>query len=211
MESRTAVQQQVSGAQTGNDQPGGEPVCAESKQDVLLLSLRKFYEHPEHLRVLTDVLHSAEAPQGRAISLRILDWLVTNYAKKHNVVLPVQTAQGARHAFNMFLEYKSQLKAYSKRFFDPFCRRERIDFLDADGRVFHTTVGQLNFFRWALSHGVVEYGTQHNREIEDDMLRSIKHRGVVVAIAGKAKRRALSEAAIKGCTKTHLKVTVTFP
>lgn len=180
----------------------------QSKQDVLLDSLRKFYADPAHLRVLTDVLSQHSSGDESHISLRILDWLVTNYAKKHNIVYLVPDADGVPKPFNMFLEYKSQLKAYSKRFFDPFCRRERLDFVDADGETFHTTVGQLNFFRWALLHGVVEYGTRHNKSIEDDMMQSIKHR--VSAGGTKPKRRELSRAAIKGCTKTHVKVTVRF-
>ena len=180
----------------------------QSKQDVLLESLRKFYENPGHLRVLTDVLRGNE--HARHISLRILDWLVTNYAKKHNIVYLVPGEGGTECTFNMFLEYKSQLKAYSKRFFDPFCRRERLEFADADGEIFHTTVGQLNFFRWALLHGVVAYGTLHNHDIEEDMLQSIRHRGVGEGAAAKPKRRELSKAAIKGCTKTHVKVTVRF-
>ena len=187
-----------------------------SKQDVLLDSLREFYAHRAHLRVLTDVLAQGPATAGRHISLRILDWLVTNFAKKHNIVylLPAATPGEPDATFNMFLEYKSQLKAYSKRFFDPFCRRERLDFLDADGNTFQTTVGQLNFFRWALLHGVVDYGTRHNAAIEDDMLASIRHRSAVGAVAAgaaaKPKRRELSKAAIKGCTKTRVKVTVRF-
>ena len=30
--------------------------------------------------------------------------------------------------FNVFLNYKSQLRAYSKKLFDPFCRHERTVF-----------------------------------------------------------------------------------
>ena len=179
----------------------------ESKQDVLLHSLRRFYEVPEHLRCLTDVLKQQHSSQR--VSLRILDWLVTNYAKKRNIVYVARGAEGRDATFNMFLEYKSQLKAYSKRYFDPFCRRERLDFLDADGGTFHTTVGQLNFFRWAIQSGVIEYGMEHNAEIEDDMLQSIRHRGGGQR-SEKPKRRELSKAAIKGCTKTHVKVTVKF-
>ena len=203
----------------------------QSKHDVLLASLRKFYRDPRHLRVLTDVLRSGAGGGGGGagggaggISLRILDWLVTNYSKKHNIVYLIPGEDGVPATFNMFLEYKSQLKAYSKRFFDPFCRRERLEFLDADGAAFYSTVGQLNFFRWALLHGVVDYCKAHNDDIESDMLQSIRHRGAAAAACAgaagtpksnggggaKPKRRELSKAAIKGCTKTHVKVTVRF-
>ena len=193
-----------------------------SKQDMLLASLRKFYSSESNLRALTQLLahqrHDAQEPSHH-LSLRILDWLVTNYAKKHNIVYLV-ASEGAPKTFNMFLEYKSQLKAYSKRFFDPFCRRERLEFGDADGRPFHTTVGQLNFFRWAIQNEVVRYGLANGQSIEEDMLHSIKHRQRPEAApaaedqqrgAGeRPKRRELSKAAIKGCTKTHVRVTVRF-
>jgi hypothetical protein len=192
-----------------NGSPCHPPAAIQSKQDVLLQSLRAFYRDPDHLRVLRDVLVCRGDASATRVSLRILDWLVTNYSKKHNVVYLIPGEDGVPKTFNMFLEYKSQLKAYSKRFFDPFCRRERLDFQDGDGQPFQTTVGQLNFFRWALQHGVVEYGQRHGPSIEHDMLHSIRHRTQVGA-TGKCKRRELSKAAIKGCTKTHVKVTVRF-
>lgn len=177
----------------------------QSKHDVLLASLKTFYADPAKLRVLTDVLRASTH-----ISLRILDWLVTNYAKKHNIVyLVTNHDDDVPGTFNMFLEYKSQLKAYSKRYFDPFCRRDRLEFADADGNTFHTTVGQLNFFRWAIVHNVVEYGEAHAHAIEQDMLGSIRHR-TGAAAESKPKRRELSKAAIKGCTKTRVTVTVRF-
>lgn len=179
----------------------------ESKHQVLLDSLRKFYDGADHLGQLTRALGSTA---GAGISLRILDWLVTNYAKKHNIVYFVTGTDGDPVAFNMFLEYKSQLKAYSKRYFDPFCRRERLAFTDSDGHEFHTTCGQLNFFRWAITNGVVEYGTRHAADIEADMMTSIKHRYGTDAAAPKPRRKELSKAAIKSCTKTLLHVTVRF-
>ena len=188
----------------------------ESKQDVLLDSLRKFYVHARHLKQLTDVLGCTATSGSGAISLRILDWLVTNYSKKNNIVYFVAGADGTNAAFNMFMEYKSQLKAYSKRYFDPFCRRERLSFTDADGHEFQTTCGQLNFFRWAITNGVVEYGMKNATEIEADMMASIKHRYANTMLqphAGlgpKPRRKELSRAAIKSCTKTVLHVTVRF-
>ena len=48
------------------------------------------------------------------ISLRVLDWLVTNYAKKNNIIYELSNSK-IRH-FNMYLEYKSQLKAYEVKY-----------------------------------------------------------------------------------------------
>lgn len=177
----------------------------ESKADVLLESLRKFYADHAHLEALTEVLHD-----GTRISLRILDWLVTNYSKKHNVTFLVPGPDGLPASFNMYVMYKAQLKAYSKKFFDPFCRRERLSFTDARGNSFETTVGQLNFFRWALTHGVIDYGIRHNAAIEEDMMQSIRHRYSAAPPRDKPKRKELSKAAIKTATRTMVKVVVRF-
>jgi hypothetical protein len=161
--------------------------------DLLLASLGKFYDDDsdsfEHVRrVLCN----------ETISLRILDWFVTNYAKKHNVSF--QTDDG--RFFNVFLEYKAQLKSFSKRFFDPFCRGERLEF-----RGLHTTVGQLNFFRWSIKHGVVAHCIRHAADIEADMMDSMKTRKM--SDPGE-KRKELSKAAIKRCISTSARVRIRF-
>jgi hypothetical protein len=176
----------------------------QSKDDILLASLHTFYANPKHLRALTDALN------GKAISLRVIDWAVTNYAKRTNSCYLV-TRQGQRQSFNMYLEYKSQLKSYSKRLFDPFSRRTRIDFKDADGGTVHTTIGQLNFFKWAISNKVLDYCIQNADTIEKDMLHSIKHRTADETDTDmKPKRRELSKAATKTLTNTKIVLTLCF-
>ena len=171
----------------------------EAKHEVLFKSLTKFYEDDVVFDTLCRVLDGATK-----MSLRVLDWLVTNYAKKRNIVYGIMV-EDREVAFNMFLEYKSQLKAYSKRYFDPFCRR---------GRVLHrgveTTCGQLNFFRWAIKYGVLDYAVKHHDDIEQDMLSSIQHRYSLGCKKEDAKRKELSKAAIKSCTTTMVKVKVKF-
>jgi hypothetical protein len=195
----------------------------ESKHDVLLQSLRKYYASPPTLALLTRVLRNEAG-----VSLRIIDWLVTNYAKKHNICYLLKDASGTDTPFNVFMQYKAQLKAYSKKYFDPFSRRERLDFADSNGQTLHTTCGQLNFFRWGIQHGVIQYAVANAASIEHDMMASIRHRyptktattpaaassgggGIVVARAApKARRKELSKAAIKTCTKTKVHVVVRF-
>ena len=57
----------------------------------------------------------------------------------------IQKYTSANKQFNVFLSYRSQLNAYSKKQFDPFCRRNRIDFYFNETQFITTTVGQLNF------------------------------------------------------------------
>ena len=61
------------------------------------------------------------------------------------------------------------MKAYSKRNFDPFCRRNRIRFYYEDNKYFITTVGQLNFFKWALEYNIIDYIEKHLKLIDNDM------------------------------------------
>jgi hypothetical protein len=71
--------------------------------------------------------------------------------------------------FVVYMNYKNQLKAYSKKLFDPFCRRERISFQIPGHEAFLTTVGKLNFFRWAIEKGILDYIKGHQPEIEKEM------------------------------------------
>lgn len=179
-----------------------------SKSQVLFNSLMIFYNEPnsEWLDMFTQ-LTSKESD----ISLRLLDWLVTNYSKKNNIVYILNKSDEIKINFNMFMEYKAQLKAYSKRYFDPFCRRERVSITNSIGQIQETTVAQLNFFKWALLNKVIEYAMQHKDTIELDMLSVSKHKSKGGQESDQPKkRRELSSAAIKTCTKTLCHITVRF-
>ena len=97
------------------------------------------------------------------ISLRLIDFFVTNYCRKNFISYPLHGQE-----FLVYVSYKSQLKAYSKQFFDPNCRRERIVFQIYDQEPFRTTVGQLNFFRWAFENDILDYIQDHYEEIQAD-------------------------------------------
>jgi len=114
-----------------------------SKSDVLLESLGRFFSEPKNSEQLADIL-----THRNGISLRNLEWFVTNYAKNKQVTY--QTQGGKQ--FTVHVAYKSSLDGYSKKLFDPFCRTERIEF-----QGFTTTVGQLNFIKWCIQNGVIDY------------------------------------------------------
>jgi hypothetical protein len=117
------------------------------RRELLIMSLQRFYSSRPDIQTLIPILKG----EGD-ISLRLIDWFVTNYAKKHHVSYVL----GAQE-FVVYLNYKSQLKAFSKKLFDPFCRRERILFQIGEAEPFETTVGQLNFFRWAFEKDILSY------------------------------------------------------
>ena len=114
-----------------------------SKQDILLKSLDDFFSDPTHFEELSDILnHTA------GISLRNIEWFVTNYAREKRTKF--KTPSGVN--VDVHIAYKSSLGGYSKKFFDPFCRTERVQF-----KGFTTTVAQLNFIRWCIRNGILQY------------------------------------------------------
>ena len=92
----------------------------QSKEQWVLHRLETFYSNPTNFERVQSILSGKSR-----VSLRLLDWLVTNYAKKHNISF---LTTGGRHVI-VYLAYKSHLKAYSKKMFDPFCRWKRIQFM----------------------------------------------------------------------------------
>lgn len=129
----------------------------ECKPELVISSLQRFYSsHPEIDKVLTYL--NGEAP----LSLRIIDWFVTKYSRKTFIRYPLNGQD-----FLVYLSYKGQLKAYSKQYFDPNCRRERIMFKIPGHDQFMTTIGKLNFFRWALESKILEYIEANEDEIRN--------------------------------------------
>lgn len=114
-----------------------------SKQDLLLKSLDEFFSDDTNYRELSDILNHTSG-----ISLRNIEWFVTNYAKTKRTKFV--TPSGS--TVDIHIAYKASLGGYSKKFFDPFCRTERIQF-----KGFTTTVAQLNFIRWCLRNGIIQH------------------------------------------------------
>jgi len=152
--------------------------------------------------------------QNTPLSLRLLDWLVTNYAKHYNIIYPLGHS-GEIVYFNIYLDYKNQLKAYSKKFFDPFCRQKRIvvntttfkwreyttENIPDDEIV--TTVGQLSFFRWFIENKVLDFALANIKFIDADMINTM-------ACKKKGKRSVLSPSAVNGIFTNKCNVTIKF-
>ena len=156
------------------------------------------------------------------ISLRIVDWFTTNYAKKHFTVYNLTDDRGTTRRFKVYIEYKLKLDGSSKQKFDPFCRWDRINVPYKDDKYIETTIGQLNFFMWAIENQVIDYIEENYDEIEKDMnsRNSTSKRKETVsatsasasAIAGKTrkKREELSISATKSIKKEDIEIVVKF-
>lgn len=148
--------------------------------------------------------------QESSLSLRALDWLVTNYSKKTNVIC--RTRQ-TKTMFNIFHNYKVSLTHYRRRNFDPFRRRSRIFLIHNEERL-ETTVGQCNFLHWAHMNGVLEYAITHSTEIEKDMnlasSRQKAERKKQTQDGLPYKRKELSKAPLTKCQVYKVETHVTF-
>ena len=186
------------------------------KQNLLMNSLNLFFKNKENLNTIMPIIKGQSK-----ISLRVMDWFVTNYSKKNNISYLINKNgqiinsidDEAGKEFVVYLDYKLQLKGYQKKQFDPFCRRSRINFYYDDNKFVVTTVGQLNFFRWTIQNSVLEYISTHLEEIENDMNTCYKAVYNINKSDTKSKRRKrqeLSISATKKLNKSNVKIFVSF-
>jgi hypothetical protein len=142
-----------------------------SKEILFLKSIHTFFKTiPQNkMKYMYDIINSSAN-----ISLRLLDWFVTRYAKKHKISYYHEQEQ---EEFIIHLGYKSQLKSYKKRYFDPFRRNMKFyymyDFSDSCKKLL-TTIGQLNFFRWAFYYKVIDYVEANYQVIDQCMTKTNK-------------------------------------
>ena len=148
--------------------------------NLLLSSLSTYYKkNSSHRKTLKDIIDG-----NSLLSLRIIDWFVTHYAKTNQIIYWIDNDKNIYYdkypshinsinlrKFHLYMEYRAQLQSYTKLFFDPFRRHERITFiLEQDPLIsIETTVGQLNFFRWAFQNHIFTYILDHLQSIEDKM------------------------------------------
>ncbi len=147
------------------------------------------------------------------VSLRIVDWFSTNYAKKYYTVYIIyddNKTTGTR--FKVYNDYKLKLKAYSKKRFDPFCRWDRINIPYGEDTYIQTTIGQLNFFRWALENDIIKYIKENMKQIVNDMNKrnsTSKNRKDSKKKTRK-RREELSICASKSIKKEKVEIVVNF-
>lgn len=146
------------------------------KRDLLLEKLLAYYTS-EKKEKLKNIVNG-----NTSLSLRIIDWFVTNYSRNFMTSYNINNTEDT---FNVYSDYKNQLKAFSKKLFDPFCRRERIEIPDLGT----TTIGQLNFFKWAMEKGVIDYAINNVKSIENNM--NTKQTSKTNEILGIKKKRAV--------------------
>jgi len=180
-----------------------------TQNDLLLNNLMEFYKKEEYLDKMLKIITG-----DSKISLRIVDWFATNYAKKYYTLYSIEDDFGNLKRFKVYFDYKLKLKAYSKRRFDPFCRWERISIPYKGDKYIETTIGQLNFFKWAIENKVIGYIEENYETIEKDMnTRNSTSKRKELKIDNsktRKKREELSISATKSIKKEEVEIVVQF-
>lgn len=136
-----------------------------TQNHLLFENLMLFFKKNNNLQKMSDVING-----NSRLSLRIIDWFVTNYAKKNDIIYRNQSSQSKYNkSFRVYNEYKLKLKAYGKIKFDPFCRWSRITIPYDNDHFIETTIGQLNFFKWSIENNILEYIEENYDKIDTDM------------------------------------------
>ena len=174
-----------------------------TQNQLLLDKLLEYYRRNNNLEFMLNIINGSSN-----ISLRIVDWFVTNYCKKNYTVINMNN-----NRIKIYDDYKLKLRSYSKKRFDPFCRWERISIPFNDETHIQTTIGQLNFFKWALENGIIDYIQKNLKIIEMDMnarnnSRSKENKKDLSK--SRKKREELSESACRGIKRENIEVVISF-
>lgn len=157
-----------------------------SKARDIMLENAKFYSKSDNLNTFLNFIRKSESAKKNS-ALRTLNWFATNHTKIVDVNI---------HGRSIRLDYLQQLKAYQKEFFDPFRRNKRIlwkwelndesqtptnftweyieeskskdkDLKTTKDNEIVTTIAQVNFFKWAINRGVLQYVKENMESIKE--------------------------------------------
>lgn len=126
----------------------------ESREDVVMKKLCEYYLDQKHLDIINNILQ-----KDSKLTLRVLEWFITIYSREKE--------NNTQHIYNNF---KLNLKSYSKKLFDPFCRGNRIVLAIGPDNYLETTVGQLNFFRFVIDYKILDEYEKHKEFVDKAMV-----------------------------------------
>jgi len=179
-----------------------------SDEDSMMPSLRDFFSVEYNFDILKEFINSRK-PRTNKLSFGLLDWFNVNYSKEYGVEYAL-TKLGRKRSIYVWQSYNAALDGYGKELFDPFARgksKGAITLTNEKSESVTTTLRQLNYFRWAIETGVIDYVKEHIDEIYKDFVTR-SNRGVKKDKG--AKKQKLSVSASKSLGIHKVKMTVNF-
>ena len=146
------------------------------QEEGITCQAERFFQQPQHVQEFLDIIHGKSE-----ISIRIIEWFVTNYSLRKQINYRL-TVNETTEKFRVYPEYCNRLRSYTKKYFDSFCRSNKLiaswnpTDKTEDAVRFVTSIGQLNFFSWAVKYRVLDYVRRHLLEISIDMSAAMKER-----------------------------------
>ena len=173
------------------------------KEKITAKELVRFY-NKDKLEKIKPIIN-----QEDDISLRLIDWTLTNYAKKH--CIKYQLSNG--RIIDVHQSYKNFMTSYRRNIlFDLFRRGKCSKVIYGNQKLsLLTGIKQLNSFRFILEIELIDYIRKNKEKIETDMRISLR-RSAANKKNGKTrkKRQELSTSIYKKCMKHYYKTTITF-
>ena len=175
--------------------------CISVQSLYLLSKIACAFEENDH--ELLGIVHKLNAKKF-GVSLRMLDWLLTNYSKEFNAGITQNDGQ----VHGIFALYKIAMKEYRRDLFDVFRRLNEprgivkifYDKHTKDGVEQHfTTVGQLNFVQWAHSRGILWFARNNIKSIEEHQSTKSRESNKRKKDGSPKKRSALTQAPMQQC------------
>jgi hypothetical protein len=152
-----------------------------TKEKYYFKAVDKFYRKhgKKYMKLMVDII------EGKSnISLRSIDWFTTRYANKKKISYYLkhessddEILTNGKFKFPVHISYKAQLRAYKKRYFDPFRRKKKFYYaynVNGIKKKLFTTIGQLNFFMWAFENEVIDHIIENYSKINKEMIKSNK-------------------------------------
>lgn len=184
-----------------------------SDEQSMMPSLIEFFSHEHNFEILKEFIDGRKARSSKdgRLSFGLLDWFNVNYSKQYGVEYKLYR-MGRERTIYVWQAYNAALDGYGKERFDPFARGKSKGgaialTLNVGGKdeSITTTLRQLNYFRWAIENGIINYVKTHVEEIYDDFVTR-SNRG------GKkddgTKKEKLSVSASKSLGIHNVKMTV---
>ena len=140
-----------------------------SRSDEVLLEsvLQWFNANPSHVETFLSIVK-----RKNGMSLRVIDWLVTNFSKTHSITIH---SHGIPR--DLYRDYHKNLSSLNKCNFDPFCRRQKLKIILFGKEERFTTVGQLTFFRWFCRNNIMSF-LMNNKKVVESHMKSVEKRNI---------------------------------
>lgn len=131
------------------------------KRNDLLIELQKYYT-PGKFAIILPVLMGEDV-----LTMSIINYVVITYSKKYDSCIIEKNKTKTVYTY-INRSYDAKLDQDRRQCFDAFCREPKIYFEYEPGKSILTSVAQLNFYKWVLDIGLLDFIRENYDHIKYD-------------------------------------------